>query len=184
MTRVEVLSILAAHRTNEIVVFTMSAMKEWSPLSPSPLNFQVAGAMGFASSVGLGLAMAQPDRRVIVLDGDGSLLMNLGTLVTISNYSPKNLVHFVFENGLYELPGQVPLPSVDKMSIGGLARAAGLDKVFEIDNLAAFREHLPIFMREPGPIFGSLKVTSGPKTPLTKASDASLAREMEKALRT
>ncbi len=183
MSRVEILKTVAEFRTDEVVIFTMSAMKEWTQLSPSPLNFQVSGAMGYASSVGLGVALACPDKKVIVLDGDGSLLMNLGTLVTIANMSPPNLVHIVLENGVYELPGNVPIPAKDKVSLSGFARDAGLSKVNEIDNLLDFRERLPALLREPGPIFVDLKVTPGPKELLTKQSPSDLARAMEKALR-
>jgi len=77
MSRFELLKVISEMRTKEIVVATMSAMKDWSKLSSSPLDFYVAGAMGYASSVGLGLSLAQTNRKVIVLDGDGSLLMNL-----------------------------------------------------------------------------------------------------------
>lgn len=184
MTRAEALRAVAELRTDEVVIFTMSAMNEWPKLSPSPLNFQVSGAMGYASSVGLGLALACPDKKVIVLDGDGSLLMNLGTLVTIANVSPPNLVHIVLENGLYELPGQVPLPGVGKADIGGFARAAGITKVCQIDDLHDFREKMADFIREAGPIFVGLKVAPGPKQPLTTESASELARTLEKALRT
>ena len=110
MNRNEMLKFLAQARRDEIVVYTMSAMKGWLPFSDSPLDLFVAGAMGFASSVGIGLALAQPQRKIWVLDGDGSLLMNLGTLVTIADQALPNLIHFVLENGIYEIPGQVPLP--------------------------------------------------------------------------
>ena len=182
MDRAEVLKTIAEFRTDEVVIVTMSAIKEWPRLSPSSLDLNVAGAMGYASSVGLGIALAQPDRRVIVLDGDGSLLMNLGTLVTICNLSPSNLTHFVLENGLYELPGRVPLPGFGKISIAGLARAAGLTKVYEFDSLRDFREHMATFLHEPGPIFGSLKVAPGPSEPLSLVSSFQMARDMEKAL--
>lgn len=165
MDRAEALKTLAGFRTDEAVIVTMSALKEWNAFSPSSLNFGLAGAMGYASSLGLGMALAQPDRRVIVLDGDGSILMNLGTLVTISNMSPPNLVHFVLENGMWELPGRVPLPACGKISISAFARAAGLPKVYEFDSLGHFREHLGALLHEAGPVFVSLKVAPGPKEP-------------------
>lgn len=98
MQRSKLLEVISEMRTDEIVVATMSAIKDWGRLSSSALDFYVAGAMGYASSVGLGLALAQAKRKVVVLDGDGSLLMNLGTLVTIVGVQPKNLIHFVLEN--------------------------------------------------------------------------------------
>jgi len=80
---------------------------------------------------------------VIVLDGDGSLLMNLSSLVTIANAAPKNLVHFVVENGCYEANGSHPIPGQDKVSFAGLARAAGYAQVFEFDGLNRFAAELP-----------------------------------------
>ncbi len=163
MDRDEVLKTIAEFRRDEIVIVTMSPTKEWSRLSSGPLDFRVGGAMGFASSIGLGVALAQPDRRVIVLDGDGSLLMNLGTLVTICSLSPSNLIHFVMENELYETPGRIPLPGSGSFNLSSIARAAGLTKVYEFDNLRDFREHLGTLLHEPGPIFVSLKVAPGPR---------------------
>ena len=82
-----------AQRNDAIVVYTMSPVRYWDVLSNDPdLDLPIFGGMGKASSVGLGLALAQPDRRVMVLEGDGGLLMNLGTLVTIAGQQPENLV--------------------------------------------------------------------------------------------
>ncbi|MDO8672695.1 MAG: thiamine pyrophosphate-dependent enzyme, partial [Dehalococcoidia bacterium] len=170
MDRSEILKILAEFRTDEVVITTMSPSREWPRLSPSALNLGVAGAMGYASSIALGLAIACPNKRIMVLDGDGSLLMNLGTLVTISSRSPSNLVHFVFGNGIYEIPGWIPVPGFDKISICGFARAAGLTKVYDIDNLQDLREHMPTFLHEPGPLLVVLKVDPGPKAPWSTAS--------------
>ena len=91
----------------EIVVAAYTTAFEWIAIRPSPLNFISSGAMGLTSSHALGFALAWPDRRIILLDGDGSLLMNLGCLVTNANTAPKNLVHFVFENGTYEANGGI-----------------------------------------------------------------------------
>jgi sulfopyruvate decarboxylase subunit beta len=183
MQRSELLKVISEIRTDEIVVATMSAITDWAKLSSSPLDFFVGGAMGYASSVGLGLAMAQANRKVIILDGDGSLLMNLGTLVTIADVQPPNLIHFVLENQLYEVPGGIPLPGVGKHNLGALARAAGLTRVYEFDQLAAFREHVGAILREPGPTFASLRVARGPLEPTPSIRYAEMARNLEKALK-
>lgn len=88
INRDEFIRILFQKRKEEIVVCTMTAAREWQTYSDSPLDFTIAGAMGYVSSIGLGLALAQPKRGVLVLDGDGNLPMNLGTLVSVAEHSP------------------------------------------------------------------------------------------------
>ena len=116
------LGALARHITDEIVIATYSSAAEWNDLNPRVLNYLSVGAMGLASSHGLGLALANPNKRIVILDGDGSLLMNLGSLVTIGAQAPKNLVHFVSNNGCYEANGghQIPNKQVD---FSGIAKS-------------------------------------------------------------
>jgi sulfopyruvate decarboxylase subunit beta len=102
MKRDQCLQVLARHRTDAIVVAVYQAVQEWLHISPSDLNYTCTGAMGQGSSHALGIALGRPDKRVVVLDGDGSLRMNLGTLVTIAHAAPKNLVHCLYQNGTYE----------------------------------------------------------------------------------
>lgn len=135
MKRDECLKVLARHRTDEIVVAVYKAAQEWLHLSPNDLNYTFTDAMGQGSSHALGLALGRPDKRVIVLDGDGSLLMNLGTLVTIATAAPKNLVHCLCQNGTYETNGAVRIPGRGKVSFTGLAREAGYPKTYAFDNL-------------------------------------------------
>ena len=94
----------------DLVVAVYQSCFDWLALCPRDLNYVSTGAMGQASSHALGLALGSPDRQIIVLDGDGSLLMNLGSLVTISNIRPKHFLHLVFENGVYEVNGAHPIP--------------------------------------------------------------------------
>jgi phosphonopyruvate decarboxylase len=111
------------------------------------------------------LALGRPDLRVIVLDGDGSLLMNLGTLVTIAGAAPGNLVHFVCENGCYEANGSHPLPGGGGVDFAGLARAAGIKDVSAFDALPAFEAELPGLLARPGPVFATLKIVPGDPSP-------------------
>jgi len=99
--------------------------------------------MGQGSSHALGLTLGLPDRRVFVLDGDGALLMNLGTLVTIAHAAPKNLFHFVCENGTYEANGSHPLPNQGAIDFAGMARAAGFTHAYAFDDLETFTAALP-----------------------------------------
>lgn len=165
MKRDECLKVLARHRSNEIVVAVYKAAQEWIHISPSELNYTFTGAMGQGSSHALGLALGLPDKRVIVLDGDGSLLMNLGSLVTIANAAPRNLIHCICENGTYETNGAVPIPGIGCLSFTAMARAAGYPKTYEFDNLEEWDRAVDHILREQGPILVDLKVVPGEDYP-------------------
>jgi sulfopyruvate decarboxylase subunit beta len=161
MRRDECFAALAAVRENAIVVGTYTSAFEWERIAPSPLNLPSTGAMGQGSSHALGLALGLPDQRVFVLDGDGGLLMNLGTLVTIANAAPPNLFHFLCENGTYEANGSHPLPNQGAIDFAGLARDAGYAQVYAFHDLARFREELPAVLAQRGPVFVNLKIVPG-----------------------
>ena len=165
MKRDECLKVLARHRSGEIVVAVYKAAQEWIHISPSELNYTFTGAMGQGSSHALGLALGRPDKRVIVLDGDGSLLMNLGSLVTIAHAAPKNLIHCVCENGTYETNGAVPIPRAGRVSFAGFARAAGYPRTYEFDGLQEWDRALPRILKEEGPILVDLKLEPGEDYP-------------------
>jgi sulfopyruvate decarboxylase subunit beta len=165
MKRDECLKVLARHRTDEIVVAVYTAAQEWVHISPSDLNYTFTGAMGQGSSHALGIALGRPDKRVVVLDGDGSLLMNLGTLVTIANAAPKNLVHCLCQNGTYETNGAVSIPGGGQVSFTGLARAAGYPTAYAFDKLDDWEAAIDRILQEDGPIFVDLKVEPGAPYP-------------------
>lgn len=165
MKRDECLKVLARHRSGEIVVAVYKAAQEWIHISPSDLNYTFTGAMGQGSSHGLGLALGRPDKRFIILDGDGSLLMNLGTLVTIAHAAPKNLIHCVCENGTYETNGAVPIPMAGRISFAAMAREAGYPKTYAFSNLEAWEREVARILKEEGPIFVDLKVEPGEEYP-------------------
>jgi sulfopyruvate decarboxylase subunit beta len=159
------LKAIARHLTDtDIVLPVYSTAFDWFGIRPHPLNYLSHGAMGLASSHGLGLALGRPDRRVIVLDGDGSLLMNLGTLVTAAEAAPKNFFHFVCENGTYEANGGHPIPGRGTVSFAGFARAAGYKNVHEFSELQIFEQQVGTILAEQGPMFVDLKVEpAGPQ---------------------
>jgi sulfopyruvate decarboxylase subunit beta len=157
MNRVELLKILARRITDQIVVATYSTATDWLSINDRPLNYFSFGAMGLASSHGLGLALARPERRVVVLDGDGSLLMNLGSLVSIAAAAPKNLVHLVCHNECYEANGGHPLPNPD-VDFAGLARSAGYAQVHEFSELKSFEQQVGHVLAQEGPVFATLRV--------------------------
>jgi sulfopyruvate decarboxylase subunit beta len=164
MKRDECFRALARHLRDEIVLPVYSSAFDWLEIAPRALNYYSFGAMGLASSHALGLALGSPDRRVIVLDGDGSLLMNLGTLVTIGAAAPKNLLHFLCRNGTYEANGGHPIPQRD-VDFTGLAQAAGYVQCLDFKELAAFEAALPGLLRQDGPIFATLHIEKGALSP-------------------
>ena len=154
-------------RNDEVVVSTMGAAREWQELGTHPLDFVlVPSSMGQATSVGLGLAIAQPDRKIIVCNGDGSMLMNLGSLVTMSAESPANLVVLVLDNGVYEVTGAQVTPGNARarqdskdVDYAALATACGFRSVYSFTELAEWQQSVRRILDEPGPTFVALKVS-------------------------
>jgi sulfopyruvate decarboxylase subunit beta len=184
MKRDECFRVLARHVTDEIVIPVYSSAFDWLELAPRALNYFSFGAMGLGSSQGLGLALGRPDKRVIVLDGDGSLLMNLGTLVTIGAAAPRNLVHFVCRNGTYEANGGHPIPN-RSVDFNGLARAAGYPHQHDFATLADFEARIAQVLRQDGPVFATLHVEKGelaPKFDYRKLDDPGLRVTFKAAL--
>src|SRR5947209_5913103 len=105
----EALEVVAGHRRDRVVITTMSAVGLWPGLSDSPLDFAfIPSSMGQGPGLGLGLALACPGRGVIVLNGDGCMLMNLGSLVTLAS-QPADVYLIILDNGLYEVTGGQPV---------------------------------------------------------------------------
>lgn len=160
MDRKEYLKALAARLTDEIVVATYSSASDWLDIADRPLNYFSVGAMGLASSHGLGLALARPERRVIIIDGDGSLLMNLGTLVTIGAVAPVNFTHLVSHNGSYEANGGQPIPN-KSVDFAAIARGAGYKACHTISEIADFESKLDDLLHADGPLFADLMIEQG-----------------------
>ena len=170
-------------RKDSIVVSTMTPNRYWVSVSESPeLDLPIYGAMGKASSVCLGLAIAQPDRDVIVLDGDGALLMNLGSLVTIADRAATNLVLFVFEDGVYYTTGGQSVPGSGKTDFSGLAKASGFNGNFKFDNLEDFVSELPGIFTMEGPVLVCLKVFHEIPSGVYMGSTNDAASTLSKAL--
>jgi len=169
MRRDDVLRTLAKHRTDELVLTTMSVAQEWPAYSSSEFDFNALGTgMGHLPDMGLGLAVACPERKVLILNGDGSMLMNLGVLVTIANAAPRNLVLFVFENDIYEVTGGQPIPGVGHANFAQMAQGAGFPHTFEFSDITAFDKELPQILRLDGPVFVTVKAAPSGKPLSTK----------------
>jgi thiamine pyrophosphate-dependent acetolactate synthase large subunit-like protein len=158
MTQREALEVLAKHRGERFVVTTMSAAGIWPQLSDSPLDFNyLPSAMGHAPALGLGLALAQPQRGAIVVNGDGCMLMSLGSLVTLANH-PANVFVLVMDNGLYEVTGGQVHAGAGHVDYAAMARAAGIPGVYAFDTLASWQKGAAVTLAGPGPALIWLKV--------------------------
>lgn len=149
----------------DIVVAVYQTCFDWMVINPRDLNYVSTGAMGQASSHGLGLALTVPDKRIFVFDGDGSLLMNLGSLVTIGHNAPKNLYHFVFVNGEYEVNGNHPIPGANKIDFAAMAKACGYRDSITFRSLDDFIENIETFIAQTGPVLIALQVEAGESHP-------------------
>ena len=139
MLRVDALRALYPVLERHVVVTIMGAVAaELQSIGHRENFFYLQHAMGLASSMGLGIALSQPERQVIVLDGDGSILMNLGGLTTLARYRPRNLVHVVFDNESLLSVGGFPTATATGSDIAGIAAASGVPRTAAVDTLDAF----------------------------------------------
>ncbi|MDE0523498.1 MAG: thiamine pyrophosphate-dependent enzyme [Boseongicola sp.] len=152
-------------RDDDIVVAVYQANFDWMAINPRPLNYVAVGAMGQAASHGLGFALANPERRVFVFDGDGSLLMNLGALVTVAGAGVTNFYHFVFANRVYEVNGDQPIPNAENVDFAGFAAAAGYAMSRSFDDLDEFAGAVPRIIELDGPQMVSLETVPGESYP-------------------
>jgi sulfopyruvate decarboxylase subunit beta len=162
-----VLRAIAAVRGDAICVPTMTTAPAWRDIAPDDLSVTCVGFMGGASALGLGLALACPDRKVLVLDGDGSLLMQLGSLATIAGARPRNLVHFVFKNGVYHTSGSQEIPGGLTVDFVTMAKGAGYRGAWTIGELEDFQRRLPSLLAAEGPVLVELVTGLADKTPMT-----------------
>ncbi|MDQ3944812.1 MAG: thiamine pyrophosphate-dependent enzyme [Actinomycetota bacterium] len=147
MRRLDCLAAVYTELAGAAVVTNMGAVaSELHSLGHRDNFFYLQHAMGLASSVGLGVALSRPDLPVVVLDGDGSVLMNLGTLATLARHGPANLSHVVFDNGAFLSSGGTPTPTADGVDLAAVARGSGIARATTVGTLeefaAAFREDM------------------------------------------
>ncbi|MGN6716667.1 MAG: thiamine pyrophosphate-dependent enzyme [Candidatus Binatia bacterium] len=136
MKRYDCLKAIAPHCGEELVVTNLGAVRhEWQALRPHPGNYHLQN-LGLTSSMALGLSLALPHRKVVAFDGDGSLLLNLGSLATIANQHPKNLIHVVFE--CYESSRGAPTATAGQADLAAIARGAGFANVTTVKSVAEF----------------------------------------------
>jgi sulfopyruvate decarboxylase subunit beta len=140
MERIRCLEAIYDELADCAVVTIMGAVAvELYSLGHRPNFFYLEHAMGLASSMGLGIALSQPERKVVVLDGDGSVLMNLGGLTTLARYAPGNLTHIIFDNQSLLSVGGFPTATATGSDLAGIAQAAGIANARTLTDLEAFK---------------------------------------------
>lgn len=182
MTLDQACQIVNEFRGDAVMVTTMGSMNATDKLEHSPLTVACVPLMGGAASLGLGIALARKERKTIVLDGDASLLMELGGLVSVAEAAPDNFVHMVMNNrvqfaglGNLDTPGQINIDFV------GLAKAAGYRQAYRFESAEAFADGLPKVLSGPAPAFVELAISYDPavlgnEKPAVEMTDARFTR--------
>ncbi len=153
MRRLDAIQAIHPELERSVVVTIMGAVAaELQSIGHRPNFFYLQHAMGLASSVGLGIAIARPELPVVVLDGDGSLLMNLGGLTTLARYRPRNLVHVVFDNESLLSVGGFPTATSTGSDLAAIAKAAGVPRTATVRSLEEFRGAFMAALRVMSPI--------------------------------
>lgn len=156
MERIEAIKTIAESLDDELVICNIGfPSRELYSVKDSPNHFYMLGSMGMASSIGLGLALSQ-ERKVVVFDGDGSVLMNMGTLVTIFSQDPGNMVFVVFDNQCYGSTGS-QCTYTTKVDLHEIAKSVGFKNTFVFEEKIDFKRVLDA----EGPVFVHMKVKPG-----------------------
>lgn len=155
----EAVAAIVEHRGSAVIVSTMTAIKWLDKFDKAGLNVACVPLMGGASALAVGIALARPERNVLALDGDGSLLMQLPSLVGACEAAAPNFVHIVFNNGVwFENLANIPIPGAGRIDFVGMARAAGYRRVFRFDDIDALTASLDELLVGSGPTFVELVI--------------------------
>ncbi len=159
MHTAEALNVFAEYRGDAIVVPGRGG-RHWVKLSAHETLDVPLGdpAMGGHAGFALGLALAQPHRKVVLFDSEGDILMSLGMLATVAEQAPANFYHFLLDNEVYATTGGQPVPNAKNVAYDVLARGAGYPRAFAYTDVTEFARGLPGILGEPGPVFVALKV--------------------------
>ena len=162
MNRIEAMKVISEFTGDSIIISANGFIsRDLHHVNEKTSNFYMIGSMGLASSMGLGIALKNPKKQIFVFDGDGNILMNLGSVTTIGIQKPKNLIHVVFDNSIHESTGGQPTNS-KKIEIGKIAKAANY-QVFVIKNLQTLQMILQKIKKKSGPIMIVIKIRRSDK---------------------
>ena len=171
------MTIVDKYRGEAVVIPTMRANKGWAQVtSNEQRDLPTGAAMGKSSAIGLGIALARPDTKVILFDGDGSLEMCLGSIATIASKSPKNLYHFVLQNRMYATTGGQPIPGSDAVSFAEMANAAGYTTAYYFDDIAEFAGNAERILNEAGPVMICVETAPEIRSPQDRVKELGAAK--------
>ena len=155
----EMLNVFQQHRGNALVIPGRGG-RHWVDISTKPDRDAPLGdpSMGGHAAFALGLALAQPNEKVVVFDSEGDLLMSVGVLAMVAEHKPKNFYHFLLDNECYATTGGQPVPNAKSVRYDALALACGYPAAHAFDNLETFSINLPRILAAPGPVFVALKI--------------------------
>jgi sulfopyruvate decarboxylase subunit beta len=158
----EAMRVLREHvKEDDVVVLAIGSPNiDWLLVGQRDLNFSIFAAMGLAQSFGLGMALAQPERRVLVMEGDGGVLMSLGAISSAAEQAPPNLKHFVFVNRSFGATGNQPLPNAEGLDFAAAARALGANAC-HISTLDELKAHARELIESPGYTVVSIETDQG-----------------------
>ena len=163
MKRYEAIEVITKALKGDELVISANGMisRELFSIKDSPSNFYMLGSMGLASSIGFGLAFSLPNKKVVVIDGDGNILMNLGSLATIGHFAPNNLIHFVLDNEMHASTGGQPTVS-NTARFEEVARATGFQAVKKVSSIESLRTVVSeVLNSAEGPSFVLVKIEKG-----------------------
>jgi thiamine pyrophosphate-dependent acetolactate synthase large subunit-like protein len=155
----ELLKVFQQYRGDALVIPGRGG-RHWVQISTNPNRDVPLGdpAMGGHASFSLGLALAQPDKKVVLFDSEGDVLMGMGALATIAEQAPRNFYHFMLDNECYATTGGQPVPNAKNIAYDIIARGAGYPQTYAFDNLEDFSNNIKTILDQPGPVFVALKV--------------------------
>ena len=159
----EALRLIEQFRQEAVVVSCEENCRPWEAVTRNKeLDLPFPDVVGKGISLALGIALARPDKKVVVVDTDGGLLTNLGALTTVAGKEPPNLFHFLVEDGVYAYKGGVAIPNIGRLSFANIARGAGYASVYEFKDIEELALQIEDVMKAQGPVFVCLKVKADP----------------------
>ena len=177
LDRRDVVKTLLADRDRALVVAGLGAPAwDCAASGDHPLNFYLWGAMGSAAIIGLGLALAQPERRVIVVTGDGEMLMGLSSLATVAVQAPRNFALVVLDNERYGETGMQATHTAHGVDLAGMAQAAGFARARTVRDTAELAEAAVLVREAPGPVVAVIKVSAAPLPLVLPERDGALLK--------